>query len=75
MAITGLAYNEAKKYNNINPILNAHFIIDAQAILNAYGVGDKPAIVVADTNHLVKYAVVNYVAITPRILNNLLSEL
>jgi hypothetical protein len=75
MAITGLAYNEAKKYNNINPILNAHFIIDAQAILNAYGVGDKPAIVVTDTNHLVKYAVVNYVAITPRILNNLLSEL
>jgi len=74
-AITNLDYDGAFDYSRINPISNAHHIMDAKAITDAYNIKDKPAIIVTDTKHQITYSATDFPAMTPRVLNKQLSEL
>jgi hypothetical protein len=74
-AITGQSYNDAKRSLQINPILNAHQIVDAEKIVDDYGVTESFVLVVTNAQHQVTYAITTFAAITPRVLKRLFKEL
>lgn len=75
LAVTRLNYTDANNHLKTNPILNAHFIVDAGDILDHYDLGNRAAIVLTDANHKITYSAIDFAAMTPRILYKQLSVL
>jgi hypothetical protein len=74
-AITAQSYNEAKQSLQKNPILNAHQIIDAESVIDDYGITEPFVLVVTNARHQVTYAITTFAAVTPRVLKRLFKEL